>query len=188
MPKKKEAAPVVISFPERYQVLGADLSLRRPGFALLDIEDKDGKATILNVKLMSVDTKTKKNLTHGQILTQIYHAFIDFLGKDYMYQNIFYVREKMVMSKKVPSERDVAKVVGLMDFLLDTKAWNEIYPSTIKKHITGSGNAEKSLVAECLREYVGVLDYKNDDESDATAVAISWLIERGKIRSAFDGE
>ena len=61
--------------------------------------------------------------------------------------------------------------------------WNSIYPVTIKKLIAGSGKAEKSEVAEALERYIGKQEYKCDDESDAAAVAIAWLIQQGQIES-----
>jgi crossover junction endodeoxyribonuclease RuvC len=189
MPKKKEAAPTEeIIFPQHYYVCGADLSLRRPGFCLLEVDNMDGKANIANVWLMSVDNKAKKNKTHGQILREIMSNFDKFISiskqaEDNAEENRFYfVREKMILNKKVPSERDVAKVVGIMDYYLDKQEWHEIYPVTIKCLIAGSGRAEKSEVATSLRSYVGDLKYRNDDESDATAVAVAWLIQNHQIK------
>ena len=62
------------------------------------------------------------------------------------------------------------------------KEWYSIYPVTIKKLIAGSGKAEKSEVAESLEYYIGKQDYKCDDESDAAAVAVAWLIQQGQIK------
>lgn len=191
MPKKKEAAPIEeIVFPQHYYVCGADLSLRRPGFCLLEVDNENGKANIVDLRLMSVDNKSKKNKTHGQILREIFYSFNKFLSKsrtndDEAGEDSFYfVREKMILNKKVPSERDVAKVVGIMDFYLNEQEWHEIYPVTIKCLIAGSGKAEKQAVADALPVYVGAREYKNDDESDATAVAVAWLIQNHQIEEA----
>ena len=195
MPKKKKATPTEeITFPQHYYVCGADLSLRRPGFCLLEIDNEDGKAKIIDVKLTSVDNKSKKTKTHGQILREILFCFNKFLScartteeSDIAGSNddeFFFVREKMILNKKVPSERDVAKVVGIMDYYLDNQEWYEIYPSTVKCLIAGSGKAEKQMVADALPQYVGEQKYLNDDESDATAVAIAWLIQNHQIKEA----
>lgn len=191
MPKrKKKAAPSgEIIFPEHYYVLGADLSLRRPGFCMLEIDNKDGEAHIMDIKLMSVDNKTKKNKTHGQILNEIYRKFLGFIFMpeilpDAFDNIVYFVREKMVMNKKVPSERDVAKVVGIMDFSFADKEWHEIYPVTVKALVAGSGKATKEEVAEALDKYVGKQEYANDDESDATAVAVAWLMKHKQIKEA----
>ena len=174
---KKKKAPKIIEFPNEYKVCGADLSLRRPGWCILTVKDKK----IIDVKLFSLDNKAK-NKTHGQILTEIYDVFYNNVIKETNTATWFYVREKMVMLVKVPSERDVAKVVGLMDFMLGDKEWNEIYPTTVKKLITGSGKAQKTEVAIELSKYIGTQNYKCDDEYDAAAVAVAWLIQQEQIK------
>lgn len=69
--KKKKAAPLEkINFPENYYVLGADLSLTRPGFALIEIDNVDGIPAVKDLKLMSINNKGKKK-SHGEILHQI---------------------------------------------------------------------------------------------------------------------
>lgn len=182
MVKKKEQEIEHIDFPDHYWVCGADLSLRCPGFCLLEVNKQDGKTVIKDIKLTSLNNKGKKNKTHGEILREIHTKFGDFTRYLVLFpDNTYFVREKMVMNQKVPSERDVAKVVGIMDFYL-WKEWYEIYPVTVKKIITGNGKAEKQEVAACLEKYLGKQEYKYDDESDAAAVAISWLIQHGEIK------
>ena len=177
MAKKKETTIEQIKFPERYQVLGGDLSLRCPGFCLLTMEN----GSITDIRLMSVNNKTNKKKTHGEILNDIIEAFKKFCPTE---GALFLVRETEVLHMKVPSERNVSKVVGMMDWAAywTNKEWYSIYPVTIKKLITGSGKAEKSEVADALEYYVGKQEYKCDDESDATAVAVAWLIQQGQIK------
>ena len=176
---KKKTEPVIepIEFPEIYIVVGADLSLRRPGWCKLYI--KQGK--IIGVQLFSLDNKAKKK-THGQMLREIYDIFGKNVSNLQSSFKRYFVREKMIMNLKVPSERDVAKVVGVMDLMLNDQEWYEIYPVTVKKLVAGSGKAEKSEVAAALEKYIGKQDYKCDDESDAAAVAIAWLIQQGQIK------
>lgn len=178
MPKKKaEPAVEQIEFPEQYIVIGADLSLRRPGWCKLYIRN----GQVIGVQLFSLDNKAKKK-THGQMLKEIYDIFNKHVTGLHSAFPRYFVREKMIMNLKVPSERDVAKVVGIMDFMLDDQEWYEIYPVTVKKLVAGSGKAEKSDVAEALEKYIGKQVYKCDDESDAAAVAIAWLIQQGQIK------
>lgn len=191
MTKKKEEEK--IEFPEIYTVVGADLSLTRPGFAVFEMKEGIPKL----IKCVSVDNKTKKNKTHGQILHEIERAFCDEvfpIDMGMVKTPLFLVREKEIMHMKVPSERSVTKTVGVMDLLAymifilfkDKKKfdgiWHEIYPVTVKKLITGSGKAEKSEVADALEHYVGKQEYKCDDESDAVAVVLAWLIQQGQIK------
>ena len=174
MNKKKEELEI-ISFPEEYTVIGADLSLRRPGWCVIKI--KNGTPYIIN--LFSLDNKSKRNKTHGQILGEIYDIFFNNVVSCLnVIRPCYFVREKSIMRMMTPAERDLTKVVGLMDFMLGETEWYEMYPSTIKKLITGSGKAEKEEVAAALEKYVGKQTYKCDDESDAVAVAIAWLIQQ----------
>ena len=189
MAKKKKEEKII--FPEEYQVLGADLSLKRPGFCLLDMQQRPDGLWITDIQLASVDNKTDKKKTHGELLNDIYECFHEilppFLGPLYL------VRENEIMKVKVPSERSLSKVVGVMDWaaykLGVNKSWEwySIYPMTIKKLIAGSGKATKEEVAEGLEKFLGKQNYKCDDESDAAAVAVAWLIQQGQIRSDISG-
>lgn len=178
MVKKKTEEIVKVNLPDKFKLCAADLSLRCPGFCLMDVDN----GTIKNVRLLSLNNKGKKNKTHGQILNEIYDLFYTNVIQHKTGNAWVYVREKMVMNLKVPSERDVAKVVGLMDYMLGDTEWYEIYPVTIKKIVAGSGKAEKSEVAIALEKYIGKQEYKCDDESDAAAVAIAWLVQQGQIK------
>lgn len=78
------------------------------------------------------------------------------------------------------------KVVGIADLA----AWrtkemifHEIAPASIKKIITGNGKASKAEVAAALERYVGRHEYASDDESDATAAAVAWLLQQGYVEA-----
>ena len=78
----------------------------------------------------------------------------------------------------------IYKVVGIMDWFLYRLSldWSEIYPVTVKKCITGSGKATKEEVAKALDKWLPNMQYATDDESDAAAVAISFLIQQGVLK------
>lgn len=174
MVKKEET----IEFPEKYKVLGADLSLKRPSFCLMSLDN--GKIT--KIEFLTVDNKSDKKKCHGHLLEDICAAFKQIYPTNC---TVFAVRENEIMKVKVPSERSLSKVVGLMDWALWCfygKEWYSIYPMTVKKIIAGSGKALKEEVAESLEKYIGKQEYKCDDESDAAAVAIAWLIQQGQIK------
>jgi len=176
---RKEKEPEKIEFPNEYKVLGADLSLKQPGFCVLSM--KNGKIT--GVKLYSVNNKKDTKKTHGQLLDEIFEKFKSIYPLN---DTVFVVRENEIMKVKVPSERSLSKVVGIMDWsawAFYGKEWHSIYPMTIKKLITGNGRADKTEVANSLEYYIGKQNYKCDDESDAAAVAIAWLIQQGQIQA-----
>ena len=80
------------------------------------------------------------------------------------------------------------KVVGVSDlyaWALGHRKFTEIPPQTVKKFVTNDANAEKEVVASALEQFVGKHEYACDDESDAVAVGIAWLIQEGMIDSPF---
>ena len=178
----KKNKTVAIEFPNQYYVLGADLALKRPGFCLISVKNK----SIDEVFLMSVDNKTDKKKTHGELLNDIVEAFKKFCPHE---GTVYLVRENEIMKQKIPSERSLSKVVGVMDWVAwwTNKEWYSLYPMTIKKLIAGSGKADKAEVAAALKYYIGPQDYKCNDESDAAAVAVAWLIQQGQIEAKENG-
>lgn len=59
-----------------------------------------------------------------------------------------------------------------------------ISPTDVKKRIAGSGKAEKADVAVGVRKLLGLADdyqFATDDESDACAVVLAWLIGKNLI-------
>lgn len=66
-----------------------------------------------------------------------------------------------------------------------SKEFEDVSPKTVKKLVTNNDNAEKEEVANALEQFVGKRDYACDDESDAVAVGIAWLIRHGMIDSPF---
>lgn len=50
---------------------------------------------------------------------------------------------------------------------------------TVKKLITGNAKATKEEIPVGLKKYIGDWNYSCDDESDAMAVAVAWLLKHG---------
>lgn len=80
------------------------------------------------------------------------------------------------------------KVVGVSDLYawgLGGREFEEVHPKTIKKLVANDQLAEKDAVAAALTQFVGEREYACDDESDAVAVGIAWLIEQGMLDSPY---
>lgn len=80
------------------------------------------------------------------------------------------------------------KVVGVADLYgwgFGGRIFDEIHPKTIKKLVADDQLAEKDAVAAALTQFVGEREYACDDESDAVAVGIAWLLQQGKIDSPY---
>lgn len=68
---------------------------------------------------------------------------------------------------------------------LGGRVFEEIHPKTIKKLVANDQLAEKEAVAAALEQFVGKREYECDDESDAVAVGIAWLLSHGIIDSPY---
>ena len=175
--KKQEQKPAL---PQKFWVLAADLSLRRPGFCKMLVTNGD-EPELENVETISVDNKNNDK-SHGQLLDEIMKAFAFFVPEDGI--PIWFVRERAFNARAAQSEIGIYKVVGVMDWLLYrlAKDWLEIYPVTVKKLVTGSGKATKEEVAKTVQRFLPSAHFGTDDESDAAAVAISFLVQNGVLK------
>lgn len=157
--------------------LALDLSLNGPGFAVIAVFE--GKPILLE-KSHIVSRASAK---HGEKLTVI-GAEIERYFKAYSPNHV--VREKG-FSRFAATTQALFKVVGVSEIVayeFGHKAVAEIPPTTVKKAITGSGKASKDEVAaEVLRILqIEQADYfDTDDESDAAAVGITYLRQKGLI-------
>ena len=93
------------------------------------------------------------------------------------------VREK-AFSKFHRETQTLHKVVGVTDMLLWQSreiTFLELTPTQIKKAIADHIRAEKEKVAAGLTRYLGDQSYTTDDESDAAAVAVAFLLIEGYL-------
>lgn len=80
------------------------------------------------------------------------------------------------------------KVVGVADlyaWAFGGRVFDEIHPKTVKKFVANDSEAKKEEVADALEQFVGKHEYECDDESDAVAVGVAWLIKNGMIDSPY---
>ena len=179
MARKKQEQK--LELPEKYWVVAADLSLRRPGFFKVLVTSSPDGAALQSAAAVSVDNKANQK-PHGQLLDEIMKAFTFFMPDDGI--PVYFVREKAFNARASQAEIGIYKVVGVMDWLLYRirLEWSEIYPVTVKKLVTGSGKSTKDDVAKALPQWLPGFEYKTDDESDAAAVAISFLLQQSVLK------
>lgn len=185
--KKKESNQEKIQFPNMFRVVGGDISLKRPGFCVLTVERQlDGTLRFLNVRTTCVDNKKNQKIEKGELLDEVLRA-ITFFFPDQESDGIetYYVREKYISKHNSTYESSIYEAVGITDWFLWRlkKSWYELYPVSIKKLVTGNGKADKTEVAAALSSYVGERTYATDDESDAVAAAVAWLIQQGQLQT-----
>ena len=79
-------------------------------------------------------------------------------------------------------------MVGIADLYawgFGAREFEEIHPKTIKKLVANDQLAEKDTVADSLVQFVGEREYACDDESDAVAVGVAWLLQKGMIDNPY---
>lgn len=161
-------------------VLSMDLSLSSPAFAVLEY---DNNGTVKLIHKSHVNNKKRSKATHGERLSYIYDELNRIMEKYPIKET---VREKG-FSRYAQTTQTLFKVVGISDFITHRMAGltvSEIPPTTIKKVLAGHGFSSKDAVAEALYAYIGKQDYANDDESDAVAVGIVYLMQKGIVKKA----
>ena len=143
-------------------------------------------SSVMLIRKSHVDHKHEKK-THGQMQSENAKELRSYFQEltDPTDEKVVLVREKGFF--KFPAETQVlCKVVGVTDlyaWAFGHREFAEIAPSAVKKLVTGKASANKEEVAAALESYVGKQEYACDDESDAVAVGIAWLISCGFIEA-----
>lgn len=79
------------------------------------------------------------------------------------------------------STQEIFRVHGLANYIFSQ--FEQIYypASTVKKIVTGKGNAKKEVVKEVIEKAYPNIAFDSMDESDAFSVGLAYFIKRGII-------
>lgn len=138
------------------------------------LEYDDHSRSVSIIRTSHVDNKSVKS--HGDKLRNTAREMYLYLNEK---PNVCIRQRALSGGPNIKTCLILAKVVGISDFLAKAyadKDFQEVFPNTIKRVLTGDCNATKQVVANSLEYYVGKHDYAVDDESDAVAVGLAWLI------------
>lgn len=119
--------------------------------------------------------QSKAGTSHGATLNAI-HRLLSELSQGI---DVF-VRER-AFSRFPHETQALFKVIGIADLIAwqaGNAVYSEIAPTTVKKLLVGSGKATKQEVAASLEAHVGRQEYATDDESDAVAVGVAWIMQQ----------
>lgn len=166
------------------RVLAFDISTS-PGIAVIDV--KQTKAGV-KLKLVHVDSvKTDASHTDAQrylyieaTATKIIHEYGPFT--DVCREHFTGGRNKRATQTVFGAWAAVDTALAKYGYTISKDA--ELTPSAVKKAATGKGNAAKDEVEADVRKRLGLGDdfsFKSDDESDAIAVGLAYLIKKGVI-------
>lgn len=167
------------------RILALDISAS-PGFAVLEVKSlKAGKKiALLHVDHVKTDSGTPDSQRYNYIeakTIQVVHEYgpFDVVCREHFTKG----RSKRATQLVFGAWAAVDSALGRYGYAIATD--NEYTPSAVKKAATGKGTADKDEVEAGVRAKLKLADdfvFKTDDESDACAVAIAYLIEKGTIQ------
>lgn len=171
-----------------FELVACDLSMLCPGFARLLYHADTRTVDLLQKSQVNNKTENKKNpRVHGRNLALIGDEFCEYAK----WKNVkLFVRER-ALSRFHYEVQVLNKVVGVVDYLLwqlHQQNFTQITATEVKKYVAGNGRATKDEVANALPDYVGEQTYRSDNESDAVAIGIAWLIREGYMDSKYPRE
>jgi crossover junction endodeoxyribonuclease RuvC len=163
------------------RVLAFDTSMGAPGIAVVEV--KAGRARIIDVS----HVRTDSSQPHG-LRAEIVEAWATlFIAKHVSKGFAAIVREDFV-AKTSKTGHPVYSAWGSCDKALNKFGLNFTTPaisqSAVKKAVVGVGKAEKHEVETAVRRWTGYTgEFAKDDESDAAAIALAYLIREKIIKT-----
>lgn len=176
------------------RVLAFDTSMSAPGVAIIEVKKR--KATVIALSHTTTDSKSQSHALRAEIIEAWATMFLAQHAKkpfDIVIREDFNgmssAQNYPVLAAWSGIERACEKFhVG--PFV----KWVEIHkngrkktmfgpsPSKVKLIVAGSGKAEKHEVEKAVRKWTGYTgEFAKDDESDAVAIGLAYLIEEGLI-------
>ena len=158
------------------RILGIDQGLANTGLVILD-NSKGTRVIYKEIFKTSSKDKTEKRIekiyNHIDKIIKSYH--IDIVATEKLYGYSKFTVKKMLI---------VNMITGIINLLVSQNDIGiiEIPPKTIKKYITGNGNANKEEVQEEIEKQLGVV-FTADHDSDAASIALTarHLIEEENV-------
>ena len=163
--------------------IGLDLSLTSPGFAIIEVAARRPR--------LVAHTHYKTEAADSQPLRyELIESFALVWLRDQIRKGppiSAVIREAWPPSRDVKLNDKVHGAWSAVDRALTRiglAVEKNIPPTSVKKTVAGSGSATKDDIAVAVRRICGLpADYTfaTDDESDAAAIVLAWLISEGVI-------
>lgn len=168
------------------RVLGLDLSLTSPGYAVIEVKETGrnaGKPRLITSANFTTDADTDQALRYEEI-----EAFtLLFIRENKPFDKV--IREIWPPSRNYAQNNKIHGAWASVERALSRYGYDvdvHMTPSNVKKIVTGNGSAKKPQVAESVRAILGLPEdykFKSDDHSDACAIALAYIIREGLIKT-----
>jgi len=154
---------------EKKYIYALDLSLNSTGIAIFT---NNGNF----VECSSIDTSIEKDLRCKLVI--IANKYKKFMKE--------YPVDKIIMEQGFTrynlSTQMIFRCVGLTNYIFSDYEQISIPASTVKKIITGKGNATKEEVQKYILKIYPKIKFQNFDESDAVSVGVAYFRRDGIIK------
>ncbi len=160
-----------------------DSSLSCTGLAIMRVVSTDPPVFHL-VSKNSIKVKQDKAKTRFERKADIIEIFEYYLNQ---FAHIIHFALFEEYAYAAPGQLcDLAELAGLYKYVLHKRniPFDTIAPKSVKKYVTGTGNASKELVAESIHKFIENVEdfiFKNNDETDAIAIGIAYSLHMFEI-------
>lgn len=156
-------------------ILGIDPSICNLGFGIIN---KSNNTSYLFSGVISTSNSQEISQRLDYIFTQV-EALIN------KYQPMVIAMETVFYKKDINAVVKLSYVRAIIMLLAGKKGINyeEYAPRTIKKTITGSGNASKEQIIKMIPIFLEGVKSSNHDEIDALAIAYTCSILKRELKS-----
>lgn len=161
----QEKVQEVYSLTKKYNYY-IDLSSSNTGVVLVNNDNAFVTSWKFNYKPHKDVDKYHQHIYKLKYISQYIHEFI----KRYPPQEIF-IEGPFIQTRFLASSEILLKLHGLIIEIFKDYEIHQVAPKTIKKIITGNGNATKDEVFEVIKKTFNFTP-NNKDESDALAVML----------------
>ncbi len=151
--------------------LGIDSGLRKTGWGIVRKDNKGIKYIASGVLKTKITDKGPEHKSDALALKEIFEYIIDIINQykpDRCSIENTYVNNNPISSLKLAQARAAAIVACSVSGLIPS----EYQASTIKKVVSGKGNADKTQVNKMISLQLGNIKTETSDESDAIAIAM----------------
>lgn len=156
-------------------VLAIDPGSVTAGYALLQ---KDGR------KIRYIDSGILKFNGKDEFLHRVKSIYDQTLELIEKHQPDEVALESLIFVKSPTALIKLAQSRGTMLAAISQKYHEKIYeysPNLVKATVAGHGHADKEGIQKVLLQYFGLQNFKTHDESDAVAIALCHLLNRGSV-------
>lgn len=154
------------------KILGIDPGVNRIGYGLIEKTPQQGE-NVLCTGIISPPGNAQYNAKVEFIIDR-FDRLLEDLKPDVV------SIEEIYLGKNVQVTLKIGQIMGIIMGAASKKGIPFALLSTrqVKQNITGTGAATKEQVRFMLEHMTGYKDFHNMDESDAAAVAVSYLINK----------